>query len=309
MTRPRAAVDSGTNTTRLLVVDADGGEVARRSIITRLGRGVDAAGALDPEALQRTLDVIDQYRQTWAAAGVAPADVRVVATSAVRDAANRDDYFAGVRDLTGVHARVLTGTEEARLSFAGAAGAVDVASPVLVVDIGGGSTELIVGDAGGRVLAAHSMQVGAVRVTERHLVDDPPTPAQVAAARRMIDLELEAAEGVLAIAGGALSRVHGVVGVAGTVTTLGALIGRLPAPDDPAVHGMRLARAEVSDWTQRLLACTVTERAAFAAVAEGRADVIAAGALVLDAVMARAAAAELVVSVADILDGLVATIT
>ncbi len=142
MTRPRAAVDSGTNTTRLLVVDADGEQLVRRSVITRLGRGVDAAGALDPEALQRTLDVIGRYRDEWTALGVASGDVQIVATSAVRDAADRDRYFSAVRELTGVSARVLSGDEEARLSFAGAAGAVATAAPVLVVDIGGGSTEL-----------------------------------------------------------------------------------------------------------------------------------------------------------------------
>ncbi len=308
MTRPRAALDSGTNSTRLLVVDADGREVARRSTITRLGAHVDATGALDPVALQRTLDVIDQYRGVWVAAGVASADVRVVATSAVRDAANRDEYFTAVHDLTGVQARVLTGGEEARLSFAGAARAVGVDSPVLVVDIGGGSTELIVGEASGRVVAAHSMQVGAVRVSERHLADDPPTAVQVGEARRMIAGELDVAEGALAIAGGALSLVRGVVGVAGTVTTLAALARGLGSPDDPAVHGTRMGATEVDEWTRRLLACTTAERAAFDAVDEGRADVIAAGALVLDTVLARVDPDEVVVSLADILDGLVATI-
>lgn len=309
MTRPRAVVDSGTNSTRLLVVDAQDREVVRRSTITRLGLDVDATGALDPGALQRTLDVIGHYRDVWTAAGVAPADVRVVATSAVRDAANRDAYFTRVHALTGAHARVLTGDEEARLSFAGAAGAVDVTPPMLVIDIGGGSTELIVGDAAGRVVAAHSMQVGAVRLTERHLAADPPTATQVATARRMIGRELEAADGALAVAGGVLSGVRGVVAVAGTATTLGALLAGRGSPDDPQVHGTRMARTDVADWTRRLLACTTAERASFDAVAEGRADVIAAGALVLDAVMARVGADQVVVSVADILDGLVATIT
>lgn len=290
------------------MVGADGRELVRTSTITRLGRDVDATGALDPGALQRTLDVIGEYRDTWLAAGVAPDQVRVVATSAVRDAANRDQYFTRVHEMTGVRARVLSGDEEARLSFAGAAGAVDVASPVLVVDIGGGSTELIVGDASGQVVAAHSMQVGAVRVTERHLRDDPPTDAQVQAARDMVRRELEVAEGALAIAGGALSRVRGVVGVAGTVTTLGALHRGLGSPDDPDVHGTRIPRVAVGDWSRRLLGSSVAARAGLDPVAEGRADVIAAGALILDTVMGRVGADEVVVSLADILDGLVATI-
>lgn len=308
MTRPRAAVDSGTNSTRLLVVDADGEQLVRRSAITRLGRGVDATGALDPDALQRTLDVIGQYRDEWTALGVAPADVRIVATSAVRDAANRDRYFSAVRELAGVTARVLTGDEEARLSFAGASGAVAVEAPVLVVDIGGGSTELIVGDADGRVIAAHSMQVGAVRVTERHLLGDPPTAAEVEAARHMVGQALDTAEGALAIAGGALTLVAGVVGVAGTVATIGALDAGLDTPDDPRVHGVRVGKADVGDWTARLLAMPAAERASLAAVPEGRADVIAAGALVLEAVMARVGTDGVVVSLADILDGLVATV-
>lgn len=308
MTRPRAAVDSGTNSTRLLVVDAAGREVVRRSTITRLGRGVDATGALEPAALQATLDVIGGYRDEWSAAGVARHDVRIVATSAVRDATNRDDYFTAVRALTGVPAQVLTGDQEARLSFAGAAGAVEVGAPVLVVDVGGGSTELIVGDAVGRVIAAHSMQVGAVRVTERHLAGDPPTFTEVAAARHMVAEALDVAAGALAIAGGALSLVRGAVGVAGTMATLGALHVGLDSPDDPRVHGARIGAADVTAWTERLLSMPAARRAAFTAVPEGRADVIAAGALVLESVIARVDTDEVVVSIADILDGLVATI-
>lgn len=308
MTRPRAAVDSGTNTTRLLVVDADGEQLVRRSTITRLGRGVDATGALDPEALRRTLDVIGRYRDEWTALGVAPGDVQIVATSAVRDATDRDRYFSAVRELTGVPARVLSGDEEARLSFAGASGAVAATAPVLVVDIGGGSTELIVGGADGHVIAAHSMQVGAVRVTERHLRGDPPSAAEVSAARQMVAQALDTAEGALAIAGGALALVVDVVGVAGTVATIGALHAGLATPDDPRVHGVRVGATDVTDWTTRLLSMTAIERAALPAVPEGRADVIAAGALVLEAVMDRAGTDEVVVSLADILDGLVAAV-
>jgi exopolyphosphatase/guanosine-5'-triphosphate,3'-diphosphate pyrophosphatase len=307
VTRPRAAVDSGTNSTRLLVVDAEGREVARRSEITRLGQGVDATGALAPEALERTLGAIGRYREVWAAAGVSLADVRIAATSAVRDAANRDRYFDGVRRVTGVDAEVLSGEAEARLSFAGAVGRVDVAHPTLVVDIGGGSTELILGDADG-VTAAHSMQVGAVRVTERHLAADPPTTEQVAAATTMVDAAVEDAAARLAAAGGDLGGARSLVGVAGTVTTLGALHAGLPSPDAAEVHGHRVPAAEVSDWARRLLAMTTAERTALDAVPARRADVIQAGALVLDRVVARAGADEVVVSLADVLDGLVASL-
>lgn len=306
MTRPRAAVDSGTNSTRLLVVDADGAEVTRRSVITRLGAGVDANGKLDDAALERTLAVIREYRDAWHEAGVASADVRIAATSAVRDAVDRDRYFDAVADQTGVRAEVLSGDEEARLSFAGAAGAVEVDGPVLVVDVGGGSTELIVGDADGRLQAAHSMQVGAVRVTERLLLGDPPAAEEVEAARSMIAEELEAAEGALAIGGGALSLVRSVVGVAGTVTTLAAVHVDATSPDDPSLHGHRIPAEAVSTLVDRLLSMTVEERAALPPMPAGRADVIAGGALVLEAVLRRAKGDHLVVSRADILDGLVA---
>lgn len=305
MSRPRAAVDSGTNSTRLLVVDAAGRQLVRASQVTRLGRGVDATGHLDAASLERTLAVIGRYRDTWVDAGVDPADVRVVATSAVRDARDRDRYFDAVRDLTGVEAQVLTGDQEARLSFAGAVGQVDVAHPTLVVDIGGGSTELVLGSVDG-VVGAHSMQVGAVRVTERHLAGDPPTPAQVVAARSMVDRALDGAVDDLARQGAELSRVRALVGVAGTVTTLAALHGGRRSPDEPDLHGHRIPAREVTDWARRLLAMTTADRAALDAVPEGRADVVAAGTLVLDHVVHRTGASEVVVSVADILDGLVA---
>lgn len=305
---PRAAVDSGTNSTRLLVVDDAGRDVVRRTEITRLGRGVDATGHLDSGALARTLAVIEDYAHVWRAAGVDDDHVRIAATSAVRDADNRDDYFDAILQITGVKAEVLSGDEEARLSFAGAAGAVDVAAPVVVVDIGGGSTELIVGGVDGEVLAAHSMQVGAVRVTERHLLDDPPTGTQVAAARAMVAEALDEAEASLGAAGGPLAGAASLVGVAGTVTTLAAMHAGLPSPDDARVHGSAIPAATVADWTARLLAMTTAQRRDLPACPPGRADVIMAGALVLDAVMGRVGPPGVVVSTADILDGLVASI-
>lgn len=304
MTRPRAAVDSGTNSTRLLVVDATGAEVARRSTVTRLGQGVDATGRLDPDALQRTLDVIADYRARWVAAGVDAADVRIAATSAVRDADNRDDYVDRVVELTGVRPEVITGEDEAALSYRGAVSRLEVTHPTLVCDVGGGSTELVVGDATG-VVAAHSMQVGSVRVTERCLADDPPIASQVRHARAMVDEALDAGVAALARDGADLSAVRTVAAVAGTATTIGALHAGLDDPADPAVHGHPVPASELADWADRLLGMTVADRAALPAVEAGREDVIAAGALVLDHVLRRSGADRVVVSLADNLDGLV----
>ena len=307
MTRARAAVDSGTNSTRLLVVDAAGRELVRTTRITRLGQGVDATGRLDDAACERTLAVMADHRRAWESHGVAVGDVRIAATSAVRDAANRDAYLRAVRETTGVAPEVLTGDEEARLSFAGAVGAVEVAHPTLVVDIGGGSTELVVGDHDG-VRAAHSMQVGSVRLTERHLAGDPPGADEVAAARATVEDALDAAAAHLTSQGGSLAAVGAVVGVAGTVATLAALATGRDDADDPALHGTRLAAADVEGWAARLLAATVAERRRHAPVTGGRADVIAAGALVLDVVRSRTGVDEVVASRADVLDGLVASL-
>lgn len=304
MTRPRAAVDSGTNSTRLLVVDADGRDVAREATVTRLGAGVDATGRLDPAAVERTLDVIARYRDTWRAAGVDAADVRIAATSAVRDASNRDAYVDRVRELTGVVPEVVPGDEEARLSHAGATSRLEVAHPSLVVDVGGGSTELVVGDADG-VRVVHSMQVGSVRVTERCLADDPPTADEVDAAVVMVEQALDQAGAVLAAGGADLTTLRTVVAVAGTATTLGALHAGLDDPTDPAVHGHEVPAADVTAWGDRLLGMPASERAAMPAVAPGREDVIAAGVLVLDRVLRRTPAEAVVVSLADNLDGLV----
>ena len=304
MTRPRAAVDSGTNSTRLLVVDAAGAEVVRRSTVTRLGQGVDATGRLDPKALQRTLDVIADYRDRWVAAGVEPSDVRIAATSAVRDADNRDDYVERVVELTGVRPEVITGEDEAGLSYRGAVSQLDVAHPTLVCDVGGGSTELVVGDATG-VLAAHSMQVGSVRVTERCLAGDPPSAEQVQRGRSMVDEALEAAMEALADAGVELPAVQTLVAVAGTATTLGALHAGLTDPADPAVHAHQVPADDLAHWADRLLGMTVDDRAALPGVEAGREDVIAAGAMVLDHVRRRAGAGGVIVSLADNLDGLV----
>jgi exopolyphosphatase / guanosine-5'-triphosphate,3'-diphosphate pyrophosphatase len=175
---PHAAVDVGSNSVRLLVLAADGRRITREMTVTRLAAGVDRTGHLDDQALARTLDTIAGYRDLWRAHGVTDR-VRIAATSAVRDAEDRDRFFAGVRDVAGIDAEVLSGSQEAALAFAGAIGAVEVDRPAAVIDIGGGSTELIVGDGRGSVAGDVSLQLGCVRLTERHLRDDPPRPEEV----------------------------------------------------------------------------------------------------------------------------------
>lgn len=307
MTGPRAAVDVGTNSVRLLVVDGDGARITRELTITRLGQGVDATGRLHPEALQRTIDTIAGYAEVWRAHGVDGA-VRIAATSAVRDAANRDDFFAGVRDVAGVDAEVLTGEEEAALAFAGAAGAVDVAVPTAVVDVGGGSTELVVGGPAGDVRGSVSLQLGCVRLTERHLHGDPPTWEELRGAETYVHARLDEADAVLADQGASLHEVASLIGVAGTATTLAALHLGLDAYREEAIHGSRVPATDLVALTADLVARTAAERAAMGPVQPGREDVLHGGALVLAAIVTRYDLGELVVSEADGLDGLAASL-
>lgn len=304
----RAAVDVGTNSVRLLVVDGDGARVTRELAITRLGKDVDSTGRLDEAALRRTLDTIARYREIWSGHGVTDA-VRIAATSAVRDADNRDEFFAGVREVAGVDAEVLSGDDEAALAFAGAAGAVsDVSPPVTVVDVGGGSTELIVGDVDGRVAASVSLQLGCVRVTERHLHGDPARGDEVAAARELITEQLDLADRQLASAGASLREAGTLVGVAGTATTLGALHLGLDAYDETRIHGVWVPAAALRDLTVQLVAMSSAQRAELGPVQAGREDVLHGGALVLAAVVERYGFPDLVVSEADGLDGLAASL-
>lgn len=307
MKGPRAAVDVGTNSVRLLVVDAAGDRITRELTITRLGQGVDATGRLHEDALRRTLDTISRYHQLWTEHGVTDA-VRICATSAVRDASNRDEFFAGVRDVAGADAEVLSGEDEAALAFAGAAGAVDVSHPTVVVDLGGGSTELVVGDADGRVAGAVSLQLGCVRLTERFLHDDPVTSSQVDAARRYVHERFDEADASLASVGAAIGDASSVVGVAGTSTTVAALHLDLDAYREAAIHGTRVPSDALAAISDRLLRMTVAERAALGPVQPGREDVLHGGALVLDALLDRYGFDELVVSEADGLDGAVASL-
>ncbi|WP_234533460.1 Ppx/GppA phosphatase family protein [Streptomyces shenzhenensis] len=304
-----AAIDCGTNSIRLLVADAnpETGELVdldRRMVIVRLGQGVDRTGRLAPEALARTFAACREYAAVIKEYGAER--LRFVATSASRDAENRDEFVRGVLDVLGVEPEVISGEQEAEFSFTGATkeltGRDDLAKPFLVVDIGGGSTEFVVGDE--HVRAARSVDVGCVRMTERHLVheghvSDPPTEAETAAMWADIERALDLAEETVP-----LREAHTLVGLAGSVTTLAAIHQDLPEYDSAAIHHSRIPYARVREITEWLLRSTHAERAAIPSMHPGRVDVIGAGALVLQSVMERVGATEVVVSEHDILDGI-----
>ena len=291
-----AAVDCGTNTIKLMVADLPAGTVLEReSRVVRLGQGVDRTGRLAEEALARTFAAIDEYA---ALVGRHPVErLRFCATSATRDAANAAEFAAGVHGRLGTSPDVIAGDEEARLSFDGAVRNLRdaPATPVLVIDIGGGSTELILGDRAPS--AAYSMDMGSVRMHERHLHSDPPTADEVAAAVAEIDAHLDACPVDP-------SAAATVVGVAGTITTVAAGVLDLPAYDPDRIDQAVLARDDVHATTARILAMTVQERRALPYLHPGRVDVIGAGALILDRVLRRARPATMVVSESDILDGI-----
>ncbi|HET7013937.1 MAG TPA: Ppx/GppA phosphatase family protein [Streptosporangiaceae bacterium] len=307
-----AAIDCGTNSLRLLVADlypesARLVDLHRRMEIVRLGQGVDATGRLAPEALERTFRVLAEYAATITDSGAR--SVRMVATSASRDASNADDFSSGVRRILGINPEVITGDQEAQLSFSGATAELagdDVGAggrpepPFLVVDIGGGSTEFVFGKPGDASdLAAISMNIGCVRLTERHLRTDPPTQEQVAAATADIDEALaQAAQAVPA------SEANTLVGLAGSVTTLTAIALELPAYDPDKVHHARISADRVHEVTKLLLSQNRDERAANPVIHPGRVDVIGAGALIADRVMTKFGFSELVASEHDILDGI-----
>jgi exopolyphosphatase/guanosine-5'-triphosphate,3'-diphosphate pyrophosphatase len=311
-----AAIDCGTNSLRLLVadVDAEAGtlvDVDRRTEIVRLGQGVDATGRLSDEALERTLAVARFYAATAAEAGVrlGAGAVRIAATSATRDAADRDRFTTGMQELFGVAPEVLTGEQEAALAFAGAVRALPDrrdGGPLLVVDVGGGSTEVVLGDdprAGGGVLAARSVDVGSVRLTERHLHSDPPTAAEIERARGEVDEALDAVAETVP-----LDKATLIVGVAGTVTTVAAHALALPTYDSGAVDGAELPIATVRGACADLLGRTRAARASLPYLETGRVDVIGAGALIWGQVLERAqrdaGLTTVVTSEHDILDGL-----
>lgn len=301
-----AAVDVGSNSVRVKVVGADGTPLARELTITRLAKGIDDTGRFDDGSLQRTLDTIGRYHQLWSGLGVAPADVRIAATSAVRDAADRDRFFDGVRELTGVDAEVLTGDEEAAAAYRGVLAGLAAPPPFAVLDIGGGSTEVIVGDGDGRVAGSFSMQLGSVRLTERCLTADPPEPGQMRRAETEIGARLDELDERLAASGVRVADAVTLVGVAGTVTTIAALDAGMDRYVEGAVHGRRLPVGSVRRWAQHLSGMTAAEIGAAGPVQAGREDVIAAGALIAAAVVERYGFDHLVVSESDLLDGLAA---
>ncbi|MFJ9962565.1 Ppx/GppA phosphatase family protein [Streptomyces avermitilis] len=303
-----AAIDCGTNSIRLLVADAhpETGELVdldRRMTIVRLGQGVDRTGRLAPEALERTFAACREYAAIIKEHGAEK--IRFVATSASRDAENRDEFVRGVIDILGVEPEVITGDQEAEFSFTGATkeltGRDDLARPFLVVDIGGGSTEFVVGD--DHVRAARSVDIGCVRMTERHLVHgqvvDPPTSDRIEAIRADIAAALDLVEQTVP-----LHEARTLVGLAGSVTTISAIAQNLPEYDSVAIHHSRIPYDRVREITEWLLASTHAERAAVPSMHPGRVDVIGAGALVLLSIMERIGAREVVVSEHDILDGI-----
>ncbi|MEV5575668.1 Ppx/GppA phosphatase family protein [Spirillospora sp. NPDC052269] len=297
-----AAIDCGTNSVRLLIADVEGDtltDVEREMRIVRLGQGVDRTGRLAPEALDRTFTAMREYAGMIEAHGAEK--VRVVATSATRDAENRADFVSGVVDIFGVVPEVITGDEEARLSFTGATrelAALRPARPYLVVDIGGGSTEFVLGASG--VEAAVSMDIGCVRLTERHLKDaDPPSPEQIAATITDIDAALETVRATVPV-----DEARTLVGLAGSVTTVAGIALDLPEYDSSRIHLSRIMAAQVHDVTRNLLHATRAERAAIGVMHPGRVDVIGAGSLIIDRIMREYGFGAVVVSEHDILDGI-----
>ena len=298
-----AAIDCGTNAVRLLVADVDEAGVlherTRLMRIVRLGEGIDRTGEFAPAALERTFAALDEYADVVREHGATR--VRFVATSASRDARNRDDFVAGVQSRLGVAPEVISGDEEAALSFVGAVRGLPeglVVAPPLVVDIGGGSTEFVLGSLAPE--HAISVDVGCVRMTERHLVGDPPTVEQVEATRADIVAAVAAAGRAVPF-----DRAGCFVGLAGTVTTVAAMAMDLPEYDESLLHGSVIGMEQVDDVTARLLAMTRAERAALPFMHPGRVDVIAGGAMVLQEAMRAAGAPTVIVSETDILDGIV----
>lgn len=308
MTTRVAAIDCGTNSIRLLVADLPDSsagpqaplvDLTRRMEIVRLGQGVDRTGRLAPEAIERTRVALASYAADIEKLGAER--VRMCATSASRDAANAADFTEMVQRTLGVAPEVVTGDEEARLSFTGAVRGLpaDAKEPFLVVDIGGGSTEFVVGDRADGVRAAISVDIGCVRMTERHLAGDPPTPEQVAAAQTDIAAAVDRA--LAAVPG---REAATLVGLAGSVTTVVAIAQGLQEYDPERIHHARVSYEAVAQVTADLLGQTREQRLAIPVMHPGRADVIGAGALVLRVIMERAGMPSVVASEHDILDGI-----
>jgi len=294
-----AAIDCGTNSIRLLIADIDGNnflEITRQMEVVRLGQGVDKTGAFHPDAIARTLAAVDLYAAEIAKRGVEK--IRFCATSATRDATNRALFIDGVKERLGIEPEVIAGEVEAALSFQGATKDFDKSQgPFLVIDIGGGSTEFVFGT--DSVEAARSMNIGCVRMSERHFTGDQPDPGQIASAIEDIDEAIrQAAKSV------PITQAKTVIMVAGTATTVAAAALDLPAYDRYAIHLSRISAERTHQISTELLRETREQRAAHGYMHPGRVDVIGAGSLVLDRIMLATGAAEFVASESDILDGM-----
>ena len=294
-----AAIDCGTNSIRLLIADINGDnfqEITREMEIVRLGQGVDATGKFDPEAIERTLTATRRYAEIIASKGVEK--IRFCATSATRDASNRDLFIDGVREILGIEPEVIPGTEEAELSFIGATkGLTHTESPYLVVDIGGGSTEFVLGDS--EVKYAKSVNIGCVRMSERHLNKAPQDP--LAVQKAIQDIEDAIAEAAYIVP---IKEAKTLIAVAGTATTVAAAALGLSEYDRHSIHLSRIPAAKVFEVAQMFSLMSREEIAALGYMNPGRVDVIAAGSLVLARVMLATGATEFVASESDILDGM-----
>jgi exopolyphosphatase/guanosine-5'-triphosphate,3'-diphosphate pyrophosphatase len=295
-----AAIDCGTNSIRLLIADVDGSnmrEIVREMRIVRLGEGVDTSGSFKQEAIDRTLAAVAEYKEIMIKKGVE--DIRFCATSATRDAKNRALFIDGVKELIGVEPEVIPGEEEAALSFIGAVSDLKnrFPAPYLVVDIGGGSTEFVIGTEG--VEKAKSVNIGCVRMRERHLKSQPPTSLQVQKAVEDIDRAIADAARTVPI-----TEAKTVIAVAGTATTVAAASLELEKYDPYSIHGAQVPAFKVLEIAQRFALSTPEQIAALGYMHEGRVDVITAGALILSRVMIATRANEFIASETDILDGI-----
>ena len=294
-----AAIDCGTNSIRLLIADIDGNnfrEIVRDMEIVRLGQGVDQTGQFHPDAIARTLAAVEKFAAEIAKRGVEK--IRFCATSATRDATNRHLFVDGVRERLGIEVEVISGDEEAALSFAGAIKDLDPSNgPFLVVDIGGGSTEFVFGTS--TVEAARSVNIGCVRMSERHFASDPATPEQIEAARTDIQAAIAQAAAVVPI-----TKAKTLVAVAGTATTVAAAALELPEYDRYAIHLSRISAQQTHDAATMFATKTREQRISLGYMHPGRVDVIAAGSLVLSEIMKATGATEFVASESDILDGM-----
>lgn len=294
-----AAIDCGTNSIRLLITDGSK-EVLRTMRIVRLGQGVDATGELDPAAIQRTREALEEYVELMKRENVV--NLRMVATSATRDAKNRDEFFNMTAELLGqvvpgAQAEVISGEEEAELSFRGAVS--DLTGPCLVIDLGGGSTEFVMGDE--EIQGAFSAQMGCVRLTERIMRSDPPTPTEVEIARDTVREQLRLARTIV-------PEAPTVVGCAGTFTTIAAIALGLEHYDPHAIHMARLRTEGMKQITSMLIEQSAAVRREHPVMHPGRADVIAAGSVVVEEIIDAYGLEEMVISEKDILDGIIASI-